>query len=635
MALRATGLVLLAALAAAPAFAEKWVPVGPPGGDVRSLAADPRDPRRIFLGTADGLLYRSDDGGGRWMRLSPGFPSRGYSLDEIEVTPKGAVVVGYWEVHGSGGGVALSTDDGVTFKLLEGMAGKSVRALALAPGDPNTVVAGAIQGVFRTRDLGRTWERISPEGHADLRNVESVAVDPNSADTIYVGTWHLPWKTTDGGATWKPIASGMIDDSDVFTMTIDKRDPKTVYATACSGIYHSSDAATRWSRIRGIPSSSRRTRAFAQDPQNPQRLYAGTTEGLWASDDGSLTWRPLTTQSLVVNAVLALPGGKVLLGTDGAGVVASLDGGNEWAASNTGFSERLVTNLAFAGSRTVAGVWGDRQHAGVLVQDGDGWRRIGKGLEGRDVLAIALVGGEVLAGTDAGLFVSDAASGQWRRIPTLVGGIEISPRVTELAVVGGSILAGTSQHGVLRSADGGATWTTAPGTLGASVITLAAAPASPGLVMAVTASTILRSDDAGETWSLVSGSLPGTHKLAFAPGNANVVFAATRNGLYRSADQARSWRKLGNGLPPSDITGIALHPDGKIVFASDFTYGGVFRSDDGGETWRRVGRDGLGSERVWTVAVDPRHPDRVLASSAAGGLHQLVPAADTAVAAAP
>ncbi|HEU0108883.1 MAG TPA: hypothetical protein VFT38_22055, partial [Vicinamibacteria bacterium] len=76
--------------------------MGPPGGDVRALAADPHDPRRIYLGTSDGVLYRSEDSGAHWRRLSPGFPRRGQSLDEITVDARGVVLVGYWEVGGSG-----------------------------------------------------------------------------------------------------------------------------------------------------------------------------------------------------------------------------------------------------------------------------------------------------------------------------------------------------------------------------------------------------------------------------------------------------------------------------------------------------------------------------------------------------
>src|SRR5687768_10743607 len=213
-------------LAAAPLLhAQSWVPVGPPGGDVRSLAADPRDPRRVYLGTSDGMLYRSDDGGRRWQRLTPGFPLRGVSLDDIVVTPSGVVLVGYWEVHESGGGVARSVDGGRTFTVLEGIRGQAVRALAVAPSNPDMIAAGALSGVFRSPDGGRSWRRITPEGHPDLRNVGSIAFDPVDPRIIYAGTWHLPWKTTDGGRMWQPVNTGMIDDSDVMTLTVDRFNP--------------------------------------------------------------------------------------------------------------------------------------------------------------------------------------------------------------------------------------------------------------------------------------------------------------------------------------------------------------------------------------------------------------------------
>src|SRR6266704_1792744 len=180
----------LCALAPLGAAAESWSPAGPWGGDVRSLAGDSRDPRVVY--------------------------------------------VGYWEVHGAGGGVARSRDGGATFELLEGIAGQPVKALSVAPSDSGSLVAGTRDGVFRSRDGGRTWARISPEGDAELRNIDSIAIDPGDPDTIYAGTWHLPWKTTDGGHTWKGVHAGMIDDSEVMTLIIDRRSPRVVYATACS-----------------------------------------------------------------------------------------------------------------------------------------------------------------------------------------------------------------------------------------------------------------------------------------------------------------------------------------------------------------------------------------------------------------
>jgi photosystem II stability/assembly factor-like uncharacterized protein len=614
--------------------AQSWVPVGPPGGDVRSLAADPSDPRRVYLGTSDGVLYRSDDSGRRWQRLSPGFPHRGVSLDDIVVTPTGVVLVGHWEVQGSGGGVARSVDGGRTFTLLEGMRGQPVRALAVAPSNPNLVVAGSLNGVFRSLDGGRTWRPITPEGHPDLRNVGSVTIDPSDPQIIYAGTWHLPWKTTDGGRMWQPVPTGMIDDSDVMTLTVDRSNTRNVFATACSGIYRSADGAQKWTRIRGIPSSSRRTRAFAQSPDDTNRLYAGTIQGVWMSEDGAATWRLVTRDDLVVNAILALPGGTVLLGTDGAGVVRSDDAAVTWIASNPGFSERFVSRMLFesTGRQLLASIWGDRRHGGVFTAPGPRgpWNRLGGGLEGREVLSLAFYEETVVAGTDAGVYVWNAALDTWKRVRSVPGAVEIHPRVNDLvALPGGTYVAATS-HGLLRSLDGGVTWKRPlVGLTGsAKVLAVAAAIKQPGIVVAATPLGFFRSLDGGERWTQVSSGLGEgeAHRIAFLPGDDSVVFATTSRGLYRSRDRGETWGLATGGIPLADITGLAIHPDGRTVYASDFTWGGVFRSTDGGETWERLPGEGLASDRIWTLAVDPTAPERVLAASPTGGVHMLMPA---------
>jgi photosystem II stability/assembly factor-like uncharacterized protein len=680
-------IALCAALcAAAPALqAQSWIPVGPPGGDVRSLAHDPRDPGRLYLGTADGVLYRSDDAGLTWGRLSPGLPFRGHSVDDIVVDARGVVLAGYWEVGGSGGGVARSVDGGVTFTVLQGIAGHSVRALAQAPSDPRSLVVGTLSGVYRSRDGGRTWRRISPEGHPDLRNVGSVAIDQTDPDVIYIGTWHLPWKTTDGGRSWQPIAIGMIDDSDVMTMTIDRRDPSLVYATACSGIYRSTDGAARWSRIRGIPSSSRRTRSFSQSPDSPDTLYAGTTEGVWSSDDGGATWKQLTRKDVIVNAVLALPGGLVFAGAEGAGVLRSTDGGRTWQASNQGFSERFVSRAVFDpdGRRLLVGVWGDRRHGGVFwaPRPEGPWSRLGPGLEGREVLSLATAGTTVIAGTDDGIYLWPApgdpvpapvteprrpraralpaepgntgmmsftpsrprpalwageepqeegsATRRWKRLRTVVGTVDLHPRVTDVVAVAGpeglSIVAATS-HGVIRSVDGGATWRQPALGMPGQVSALAAAPGRPGLLIASTALGFYLSQDGGGRWSQVSPAVEGLEArgLAFVPGDERMVFATTRRGLFRSMDDGRTWTRCTGGVPFTDITGLAVHPDGRTLYVTEFSSGGIFRSRDGGESWVRLPADGLITDRAWTVALDPSVPDRVVVSSPSGGLHMLV-----------
>ena len=136
------------------------------------------------------------------------------------------------------GDVYRSHDGGNNWEAMPGVHGKSVRAMAIAAYDSKVLVIGALDGVFRTKNGGKSWERISPVKQADeLKNVESIALDPKNPDVVYAGTWHLAWKTDDGGANWHRINKGMIDDSDVFSVIVDSTNPSVVYASACSGIY--------------------------------------------------------------------------------------------------------------------------------------------------------------------------------------------------------------------------------------------------------------------------------------------------------------------------------------------------------------------------------------------------------------
>jgi photosystem II stability/assembly factor-like uncharacterized protein len=583
---------------------------------VRALASDPRHPETVYLGGSNGVLYRSDDSGSTWHAL--GFPLRGMSLDEIVVDPRGRIVVGYWEVAGKGGGISWSEDGGKTFTAGSGIEGESVRAVSLFAGNPDTLVAGTLTGVFRSSDGARNWERI-----ATIPNVESVATDPDRSSSVYVGTWHLPWKTVDGGQKWRTIKSGIVEDSDIFTLTVDHRDHATLFATACTGIYRSRNFGEQWSRIQGIPQSSRRTRCFSEDPERPGTLYAGTTEGLWVSEDDGASWRLATSRALVVNAILVLPGSRILLGCDGAGVLRSFDQGRTWASSNDGFSERFVSAIAFdpALLTTYVGVQGDRQHGGVFARTAGEWRRLGTGLEGREVLSLALWEGAVWAGTDDGVYLFRRATGAWQRAPAIFEGRELHGRVPSLATLSRGLFAATAD-GLLFRATGEGAWERRTPGLPSSVLAVVASPR--GSVLAASALAIFRSQDQGASWERIASSPdPRLHTLAFLPGSEDVVFAPTPSGLYRSSDQGRTWFRRGGGLPISDITGLALHPDGKTLYASDFTWGGLFRSLDSGATWSPLPTDGLPSDRIWAIALDETSPDQPLVASRTGGLSVL------------
>src|SRR5579863_5307652 len=337
-------------LAATAADAQVWKPLGPPGGDVRALAADPARHARIFLGTADGHVFGSEDSGAHWTLLGRASSQLDAVITAIVVDPRNGdmLFASSWTRDAAvGGGVFRSADGGRTWSPA-GLAGQAVRALAMAPSDPNQLVAGTLDGVYRSLDASRSWERISPNHHQELRNLDSLAIDSRDPEIIYAGTFHLPWKTADGGRNWNPIHQGMIDDSDVMSLLIDAGNPGRIYASACSGIYRSDNGAAQWRKIQGIPYQARRTYAIAQDPRQPASVYAATSEGLWKTPDAGMTWQRATPESMVVNTVVVSKGnpGRVLIGTEKFGVLASEDGGEHFRDANAGFDHRQI--LAFA-----------------------------------------------------------------------------------------------------------------------------------------------------------------------------------------------------------------------------------------------------------------------------------------------
>ncbi len=420
-----------ASLAAVP-----WLPFGPDGGFARRIAADSREPAHLYLGAANGWMYESRNFGANWTRLASVGKRDDLVLDSIVVDAKDPkhLIVGAWAAAGRDGGIFISNDAGRTWINQAEMRGQSIRSLTAAASDPRIMIAGTLQGVFRTVDGGQRWKQISPVGSDEIHNVESIAIDPKDPNTIYAGTWHLPWKTTDGGDHWDNIKEGIIEDSDVFSIIVDPVKPQIIYASACSGIYKSVNAGFGFVKVQGIPAAARRTRVLLQDPNHLDTVFAGTTEGLWRSDDAGKNWMRTTGPEIVVNDVVIDPADsrKILIATDRSGVMASDDGGDSFRSANAGFSTRQITSMK-RDSRHPAtlfvGVVNDKEWGGVFQSDNGGlaWQQRSEGLQGRDVFSLGQAAdGTVIAGTAHGLYLLDSDAEAWKRVeasPTEARGV--------------------------------------------------------------------------------------------------------------------------------------------------------------------------------------------------------------------
>jgi photosystem II stability/assembly factor-like uncharacterized protein len=635
----------LISAALVPASAQTWRPMGPPGGDVRALATDPSHPGVIYLGTTDGHIFGSRDGGGHWQILGRAGTRVDAVVTAILVDPRDSRILyaSTWtrEASREGGGVFRSRDEGRTWQN-SGLAGHAVRALAQAASEPRILVAGALDGLFRSRDAGENWERIAPDNNEELRNFDSVAIDPVHPDTIYAGTFHLPWKSTDGGRHWVSIHAGMIDDSDVLSLAVDRHHPRRIYASACSGIYRSDNAGTVWKKIQGIPFSARRTYAILQDRRHASTIYAGTTQGLWRTADGGSSWRRITPRDWVINAVeivsAAEPHGRdrIVIGTEQLGILMSDDGGEHFRASNDGFYHRHIVSLAL-----------DRQHPGrvlailanapepVLATDDGGrtWSPLGPGLTTEGLRRVYAAPGGWWAALDrGGLMRYEAAKGTWVRAGVVVGeAAEITDRhgrrrpaarplplalvVNDMAFSHDIWFAAT-ENGLLASRDQGTTWSLFPFAPLVLPVNSVRVSRDGRDLRVVSLRGMVFSFDGGKSWSW--------HDLPFEAGGAlrldvadeNTILATTRRGLYVSRDAGKTWQLEAEGLPAAPVHDLALTSD---VWLVSMQTGGLYISYDHGVTWSRV--EGTLAEGFFPVVTTGEESGVIYAASTTEGLY--------------
>ena len=548
-----------------------WNAIGPDGGDARSLEAVPGHANHLYLGTTNGWIYESTDEGASWHRLAKLDAGDDLVVDNVIVDHSNPSVIyaAAWKFDHPDGGLWISRDGGKTWSADPGLRGQSIRALAQAPSDPRILLAGTLEGVFRTEDGGASWKLISPPGSREIHEVESLAVDPKDPKVIYAGTWHLPWKTADAGKNWENIKQGVIDDSDVFSIIVDPEHSNIVYASACSGIYKSYNAGGMFKKIQGIPATARRTRVLRQDPVNQNTVYAGTTEGLYKTTDAGKTFQRMTGPDVIVNDVFVDPKNpdRVILATDRGGVLASDDAAVSFKESNHGFSARKVEALLIDPGnplRVFAGVVNDKTFGGVFVSTDGGvqWKHIGEGLDGRDVFVLAEAGdGTVLAGTNSGIFAFDPDSAAWTPKNTIANTIpkptpevvhgkhvtvekrvkaplrELGSHVFALDLSGDTWLASTA-GGLFISKDKGATWQGGPAVGGVDYLSVAA----HGAVMVGARSTgVAISNDAGQTWwpMGIPTVLTRIHRVAFSADGT--LWLGAREGVYFTRDKGKTW----------------------------------------------------------------------------------------------
>ncbi|MBV9926842.1 MAG: peptidoglycan-binding protein [Acidobacteria bacterium] len=640
-----------------------WEATGPLGGDVRSLVIDPQDARRLYLGTIDGQIYTSADGGENWSRVA-GFNRPGLLIDNIIVDPRDSnVIYAAAHRHKESGGFFKTTDGGRTWREAEQLKGDGIHSLTQSSKNPDLLLAGTNKGIWRSTDAGERWEQLNTSDTPNLINVESLAVDPRDTNVIYAGTWYLPYKTTDGGKTWSITKTGIIDDSDIFAIEIDDRDPDHVIISACSGIYETRNAGGMWRKVNGIPSQSRRTRSILQNPGRPDTIYAGTTEGFWMSMNGGGDWKVTTSRQIFeVNAIAVHPSNPdlVYIGTNNYGVMVSRDGGRNFVPSNGGYSGRraytIVPDREKPG-RVYAATINTATGGGyfyVSNDAGETWQLSARNMPPR-LIAYAILqdprdGNVIYLGTNYGLYRSADRGASWsplgapkpkapvRKARKAAPASRTAPASTSAASRNGSSVAAPTvaarpkTNDVVKRAQealnlAGYDVGTPDGVAGTKTVaalrryqTDKSIPVT-GQFDAATLSALGLAggmQEAGAVAAAVQTSpvflVDTINALAYTGderGGKVGMFAATNAGLFRTYDVEKGWEVIPYG-PRLDVRTlcVAASPQEPETIYVGTSNSGVLVTHDNGKSWEQL-RGVPTDAPVNVVEIDPKRPENV------------------------
>jgi photosystem II stability/assembly factor-like uncharacterized protein len=337
------------------------------GGRVAAVAGVPSQPFVYYFGATGGGVWKTTDGGVNWEPVSDKhFTTGSVGAVAVSESDPNVVYVGMGEqtLRGNlshGDGMYKSIDAGKTWRKIGLAETRHISRVRIHPKNPDLVYVAAIghafgpneqRGVFRSKDGGRTWEKIlyrSPQaGAIDL------VIDPSNANILYAATWDFirrPWgfesggpgsglfKSTDGGDTWTEITRNQGLPRGILGkigVTVSPANPERVWAIVEAedgGVFRSDNAGQTWTRVNESRNLRQRawyyTRIYA-DPQNAETVYV-LNVGFHKSNDGGRTFNQIAVPHSDNHDLWIAPNdsNRMIEGNDG-GANVSFNGGRSW-----------------------------------------------------------------------------------------------------------------------------------------------------------------------------------------------------------------------------------------------------------------------------------------------------------------
>jgi photosystem II stability/assembly factor-like uncharacterized protein len=551
------------------------------------ISQDTVAPGRLYALTGTGI-FRSGDDARTWTRVEGSIPE---PVRDLAVDPKSPDRI--WAVTNLNR-LYFSSNGGRSWTKRQG---SGITALMIGPAGDWLYANTSSQGFLRSSDLGISWRAVL--GMPKTSTVYDLAFDPADSSAVYAATGDGLYRSRDKGATWQKITAvalaGKISQVEI--------QGSRILAAARPGIFHSSDGGTTWTFGGGPPQSRGEVVALAA---SPDAAFAGTWQpnelgSVYRSIDRGATWQPAQQgfAAVSINALAVAPSDPdVLYAVAGwTDVYRSLDRGATWELLNLGTlpgASLYLTDILFDPADATSTYLTDQSTSRLLRSvDGGETYSAGRIFAAPSRIAFDFRSAGALWGLGSqGVHHSTDQGITWRKVgpsssqPLVFTDLDIDPRDPKVLWTAGSgqVSRQKLQPRIFRSADGGVTWERRDtgvggvgGKSGKSVLSLALDLASGTTLYAGTDKGLYRSTDSGRTWKLLPGISGEVTQVLTTPLSPSTVYAFVSGvGLMRSTNQGQNWTPARTGLGALPILDLVVDPANPKHFYAGTSGRGVF-----------------------------------------------------------
>ena len=556
-----------------------WVSIGPtPGayfnyGNISSRivtgAYNPINPNIIYVGPANGGVWKSVDGGINWTPLTDDQPSMAMGAIAIDPENTNIIYAGTGEATYSGAsyygrGLLKSTDGGNSWThITTGLPSSSYFSrLKIRPGHSDELLAAlGNSGLYRTTDSGNSWSVILGG------RIDDVLFSPTGDTVFAVGGSGGLRRSLDGGTTFNSFGSGLNTGTRThFDLCKSASNVMyaAVYGSSVTRIYRSVNYGANWSELstnanfQSLDHQSWYDLHCRVNPQNPNKAYVGTIDVFRTIDGINF-----------LNITNGYAGGSVHVDqqylffhpTEENTFMVCNDGGI-WKTTDNGNSfTNLNQNLTLT------------QFYRIKASPFDPSRILGGTQDNGTQQTFATLNWAAAFGGDGGEVAFNPFDANF-------------------------IIGETQFGGLQKTTNGGSSWSSATGGINtgenvAWVAPIIVHPSASGTFY-VARQRVYKSVNNGGSWTAVSGNINGSssvREMAISNSNPSVMYATSGSKVYISIDGGVIWTNKTNGLPNKTITSVYVHPaqdNVALLTFSGFGTSKVYKTTDYGTVWRNI-----------------------------------------------